>query len=318
MKVLVTGVGGFIGFHFANYLLKKKISVIGVDNLNNYYSPKLKNIRLSLLKKNKNFTFYKFDITRLSNFKKIFKHQNNIRTIYHLAAQAGVRFSTINPKKYFDSNIIGFFNILECCKEYKIKKLFYASSSSVYGDLKKFPLTEEIQLKPKNFYALSKKTNEEMADIYSNLYRFNAVGLRFFTVFGEFGRPDMFLFKLLNSYYKGKPFFLNNFGNHIRDFTYINDVVEMVMNIKIDKNTYNQVFNICSGRPIHLKKMIRIVSNYTNLPKIIKVSFQNADILKTHGNNKKILKNTKFKNFTNINLALKNTIDWYKKYYLKF
>jgi UDP-glucuronate 4-epimerase len=175
-----------------------------------------------------------------------------------------------------------------------------------------------MQLKPKNFYALSKKTNEEMADIYSNLYNFNAVGLRFFTVFGEFGRPDMFLFKLLNSYYKGKPFFLNNFGNHIRDFTYINDVVEMVMNIKIDKNTYNQVFNICSSRPIHLKKMIRIVSNYTNLPKIIKVSFQNADILKTHGNNKKILKNTKFKNFTNINLALKNTIDWYKKYYLKF
>ena len=312
MKILVTGAAGFIGFHLAQNLLKKKVKVIGIDNINNYYSPKLKKLRLQILKQHKNFTFYKSDITKFSNLKKIFRFNKNINIIYHLAAQAGVRYSVVNPKKYFKSNIVGFFNILECCKYFRIKKLFYASSSSVYGDLRKFPLNEKMNINPKNFYALSKKTNEEMAEVYSKLYGFNAVGLRFFTVFGEFGRPDMFIFKLLRCAFKKEIFQLNNFGNHIRDFTYINDVINLITRIKIKNSICNQIFNICSSRPVHLKKMIKIISLHVKLPKIKKISFQQADIIKTHGDNKKILKNTKFNKFTNINKALKNTIDWYK------
>ena len=221
-------------------------------------------------------------------------------------------------RKYLDSNIKGFFNILEICKDFRIKKLYYASSSSVYGDLKKFPLNENFYTKPKNFYSFSKKTNEDMAEIYSRLYKFRAIGLRFFTVFGEFGRPDMFIFKLLDCFYKKKVFKLNNYGNHTRDFTYINDAVNMVIKIKVRNMPMHEIFNVCSNRPIHLKKMIQIINNYLGLPKIKKVNFQQADSLKTHGDNFKILKNTKFKNFTNINLALQNTIHWYKNYYSKF
>ena len=317
MKILITGAAGFIGFHFAKYLSEKNITVIGVDNLNNYYSPRLKNIRLSILKKNKNFIFYKKDITEYKKIKKIFI-DHNITTIYHFAAQAGVRYSILHPRKYLDSNIKGFFNILEICKDFRIKKLYYASSSSVYGDLKTFPLNENFYTKPKNFYSFSKKTNEDMAEIYSRQYKFKAIGLRFFTVYGEFGRPDMFIFKLLDCFYKKKVFKLNNYGNHTRDFTYINDAVNMVLKIKVKNISLHEIFNVCSNRPINLKKIIQIIYNFSGLPKIKKVSFQQADSLKTHGDNFKILKNTKFKNFTNINLALKNTINWYKNYYLKF
>ena len=204
------------------------------------------------------------------------------------------------------------------CKDFRIKKLYYASSSSVYGDLKTFPLNENFYTKPKNFYSFSKKTNEDMAEIYSRLYKFKAIGLRFFTVFGEFGRPDMFIFKLLDCFYKKKVFKLNNYGNHTRDFTYINDAVDMVVKIKVKNISLHEVYNVCSNRPINLKKIIQIINNYSGLPKIKKVSFQQADSLKTHGDNFKILKNTKFKNFTNIILALKNTIHWYKNYYSKF
>jgi UDP-glucuronate 4-epimerase len=157
-----------------------------------------------------------------------------------------------------------------------------------------------------------------MAEIYSRQYKFKAIGLRFFTVFGEFGRPDMFIFKLLDCFYKKKVFKLNNYGNHTRDFTYINDAVNMVLKIKVKNISLHEIFNVCSNRPINLKKIIQIIYNFSGLPKIKKVSFQQADSLKTHGDNFKILKNTKFKNFTTINLALKNTINWYKNYYLKF
>jgi UDP-glucuronate 4-epimerase len=317
MKILITGSAGFIGYHFAKYFLKKNIKVIGIDNLNNYYSPRLKKIRLSILKKNKNFIFYKKDILDYKSLKQIFIN-HNITLIYHFAAQAGVRYSILHPRKYLDSNIKGFFNILEMCKDFRIKKLYYASSSSVYGDLKTFPLNENFYTKPKNFYSFSKKTNEDMAEIYSRLYKFKAIGLRFFTVFGEFGRPDMFIFKLLDCFYKKKVFKLNNYGNHTRDFTYINDAVDMVVKIKVKNISLHEVYNVCSNRPINLKKIIQIINNYSGLPKIKKVSFQQADSLKTHGDNFKILKNTKFKNFTNIILALKNTIHWYKNYYLKF
>ena len=317
MKILVTGAAGFIGFHLAQNLLKKKVKVIGIDNINNYYSPKLKKLRLQILKKHKNFTFHKSDITKLKDLKKIFKNNKSIDIIYHLAAQAGVRYSVVNPKKYFQSNIVGFFNILECCKDFRIKRLFYASSSSVYGDLKKFPLNEKMNINPKNFYVLSKKTNEEMAEVYSKLYGFNTVGLRFFTVFGEYGRPDMFIFKLLRCAFKKKIFQLNNFGNHIRDFTYINDVVRFIELIKFNKEKH-KIFNICSNKPIHLQNLLKMISKIVTLPKIVKIKFQKADVLKTHGDNKKIIKSTKIKKITDFNEALKNTISWYINNFKKF
>lgn len=317
MKVLVTGVAGFIGFNLTKALLKKKIKVIGLDNINNYYSPKLKKFRLTLLKKNKNFKFYKIDISNFKVLKKVLDSNKNISTIYHLAAQAGVRYSVINPPAYFKSNIIGFFNILESCKLFKIKNLYYASSSSVYGDLKNFPLDERMNIYPKNFYALSKKTNEDMAEIYSKLYKFNSVGLRFFTVFGEYGRPDMFLFKLLDCSLNKKIFKLNNYGKHIRDFTYINDVINIILKLKIKNKFKNEIYNICSSKPVHLKTMIKYISKHVELPKIKKVSLQKADIIKTHGNNKKIIKVTNFKKFTKTSVAIENTINWYKNYYSK-
>lgn len=317
MKVIVTGAAGFIGFNLTKELLKKKIKVIGLDNINNYYSPQLKKFRLTLLKKNKNFKFYKIDISNFKDLKKVLESNKNISIIYHLAAQAGVRYSVINPPAYFKSNIIGFFNILECCKFFKIKNLYYASSSSVYGDLKKFPLDERMNIHPKNFYALSKKTNEDMAEIYSKLYKFNTIGLRFFTVFGEYGRPDMFLFKLLDCSLNKKIFKLNNYGEHIRDFTYIKDVINIILKLKIKNNFKNEIYNICSSKPIHLKTMIKYISKYVELPKIKKISLQKADIIKTHGNNKKIIKITNFKKFTRTSVAIGNTINWYKNYYSK-
>jgi UDP-glucuronate 4-epimerase len=315
MKILVTGAAGFIGFHLTKELLKK-YKVIGIDNLNNYYSVKLKKNRLSELRKNKNFIFYKKNITNYSDLKKIFiKHK--ITRIYNMAAQAGVRYSILNPKKYLDSNVCGFFNILEICREFNIKDLCYASSSSVYGDSSKFPLNENDALQPINFYSLSKKNNEEMAEIYYKFYNIKSVGFRFFTVYGEFGRPDMFIHKLLDACKKKNIFYLNNYGKHLRDFTYVKDVIQLILKINKKKIKGQEVFNICSGKPINLKRIIKIVSNHFLLPKIKYLGLQKADVIKTHGDNHRIIKNTQFKNFTSIDDGVNKMIEWYKWYYKK-
>ena len=186
MKILITGCCGFIGFNFANFLAKsnKKVKIVGIDNLDNYYSTNLKKDRLKVLSKYKNFNFFKFDLENFELLNKIFK-KNKFDYIFHLAAQAGVRYSIINPKKYIKSNVNGFFNIIELSRHAKIKKIFYASSSSVYGDNKTFPLHEKKIINPKNVYALTKKFNEELAEIFSNYYNMKFIGLRFFTVYGE-------------------------------------------------------------------------------------------------------------------------------------
>ena len=314
MKILITGVCGFIGFNLCKRILEdSNHKIIGVDSLNTYYSIKLKNKRLSLLKKNPNFKFYKININNYIDLKKIFK-KNQFKIIYHLAAQAGVRYSVIKPEEFIKSNISGFSNILNLAKDFQKKtKIFYASSSSVYGENKKFPMKEYYELKPKNIYGLTKKFNEEMADIFSKSYGLKLTGLRFFTVFGEWGRPDMFIMKYLNSFFNKKKFYLNNKGEHYRDFTYINDVISIILKLSKKKILNHEVFNICSNNPVHLKKIINFFKKNNIKPKIILRGLQASDIIKTHGDNRLIMKKIKNIKFTRTEVALKNTLEWYRK-----
>ena len=314
MKILVTGAAGFIGFNLSKFLLEKKIKVVGVDNINNYYSVKLKQDRLNLLKEYKNFKFYQIDLKNEKNLKKIFK-DSKFYAVFHLAAQAGVRYSVDYPRKYIDSNINGFFNLLEQIKVKKIKKFFYASSSSVYGESKSFPLKEKSNLFPTNTYSLSKKFNEDLSAIYNKFYGVNAVGLRFFTVYGEWGRPDMFYSKVLDSAFKRSKLYLNNHGNHSRDFTYIRDVNLILYNLlKSKKFSGNEILNICSNKPLSIIKLVKTIERKSKKIKIYKRTMQKADVIKTHGDNTKIKKLKLIKKFTSFDIGIKNTLEWYKKY----
>ena len=317
MKIFITGCCGFIGFNFANFLAKsnKKIRIIGIDNLNDYYSINLKRKRLKELNKNKNFIFYKIDINQYEKLKKLYK-KYLFNYVFHFAAQAGVRYSLINPKAYIENNIYGFFNVLNLSLEFNIKRLFYASSSSAYGELNKFPLKENYSLKPKNIYGLSKKINEEMVNVLLQKNKTICVGLRFFTVYGEWGRPDMFMIKYLKATYdKSKVFYLNNYGNHFRDFTYINDVCKILKKLIYSKLKYKHlIINICSNKSLKLTSIINKINQLTlNKPKIKKRSLQKADIFKTHGDNSLVKKITGIKKFTDISMGLKNTVKWYIK-----
>ena len=264
MKILITGVAGFIGFNLAKFFLEtnKKIKIIGIDNLDDYYSVKLKKDRIKNINKFKNFKFIKLDVYNKKALDKLFK-KNKFDYVYHLAAQAGVRYSIENPQKYYNSNIIGFTNLLEVLRKNKVKKIIYASSSSVYGDSKKFPLKENLILKPKNIYALSKKFNEDLANVYKDLYKLNILGIRFFTVFGEWGRPDMFMLKYLKNIFWKANFELYNKGNHFRDFTYIGDVVKILYLLRNLKTKKHNVLNICSNNPIKITKIISQINKIT-------------------------------------------------------
>ena len=315
MKILITGVAGFIGFNFAKNLLEKKqYKIIGLDNLNDYYDVNLKKKRINQLIKSKKFKFYKINIQDRLKIEKIFKY-NKIDFVFHFAAQAGVRYSIDYPRKYVESNIIGFYNLIENVRNYKIKRLFYASSSSVYGENKNFPLNEKENIFPKNIYGLSKKVNEEIGLIFNKYYKVKLIGLRFFTIYGEWGRPDMMMIKFIDSYYKKKIFNLNNYGNHVRDFTYIGDVVTILNQLLKNQNKIKdfEIFNICSNNPLNLKQIISFMKKNNITPKIKKVILQKADILKTHGDNSKLLKHIKFIKFSNWKESLKKTIVWYQK-----
>ena len=232
MKILVTGCVGFIGFHLSRKLILNGHTVIGVDSVNNYYGVKIKLDRLKILKKiSKKFIFKKGDISNKIFLEKIFK-KFKIDQVINLAAQAGVRYSIENPKAYLDSNLIGFFNILECSKKYKIKHLIYASTSSVYGNNSKLPFRESRHADhPIQFYAATKRSNELIAHSYSHLYGLPTTGLRFFTVYGPWGRPDMALFIFTKNILNGDKINMFNFGNHIRDFTYVDDIVEPIVRL---------------------------------------------------------------------------------------
>jgi UDP-glucuronate 4-epimerase len=313
-KILITGCAGFIGFSFAKFLLGlKKYKIYGIDNLNLYYSIKLKKKRLNLLKK-QGITFNKIDLSNFIKLENLIK-KHKIDTIFNFAAQPGVRYSISNPDVYLKSNINGFFNILEVARKNKIKKIFYASSSSVYGEVKNFPISENEKLLPNNFYGVSKLINEQMADNYSKFYNMNIVGFRFFTVYGEWGRPDMFILKFLEAAKKNKIFELYNNGLHYRDFTYIKDVIKLIFLICTKKNLKHEVYNICSSKPIFIKKLVMLIKKKGFEVKIKIKKKQKADVTKTHGSNIKILKKINGFKFTKFELGLQNTIDWFKKNY---
>ena len=319
MKILVTGCVGFLGYHICDELLKddNSTTIIGIDNINDYYSQGIKKKRLKDLKK-KNFFFYKIDISNEKKLKKIFDN-HKFEIIIHLAAQAGVRHALKDPESYLDSNIKGFLNLVDNLKNNSVKKFIFASSSSVYGEGKKFPQSEEMKPKPINIYSSTKLLNEEIIRDYSNISKIKFIGLRFFTIYGSHGRPDMFLFKLLKSIFKKNSFYLNNYGNHLRDFTHVDDV-KMIIKKLIDKKikTKFQIFNVCSNNPISVLKLISDVSKITSTnPKIVKIKRHKADVLKTHGSNIKIKKYLNIKIFRNIFEELLPIVNWYrdKKFY---
>ena len=324
IKILVTGCVGFIGFHVCNFLTNKGFHVIGIDNVNTYYDIKLKKDRLKILSLKKNFNFFKVDISDNTKLKNVFKKEK-FEYVLHFAAQAGVRFSIYNPKVYFKSNVEGFFNMINLSLEKKIKHFIFASSSSVYGDQKNFPLKENFNTdKPKSFYAATKKSNEVMAYSYSSIYGMKNTALRFFTLYGKFGRPDMAIFKFTDSISKNKKIELFNNGNHLRDFTHIDTflllVEKLIMKPGKKKNPFN-VFNIGNGKSEKLIKFINLIEkNLKKKSKIIKKPLQRGDVIKTHSSVDKIIKYLLLKNkpiTKDLKQGIKEYVNWYKSYYLK-
>tara|TARA_B100000787_G_C16197757_1_gene302187 strand:+ start:2285 stop:3262 length:978 start_codon:yes stop_codon:yes gene_type:complete len=324
MKILITGTAGFIGFHLCLKLLELNHQIIGIDNLNDYYDTKLKKDRLKLIKdfaknKNKKFQFINTDISKTQKMENIFS-SNKFSIVFHLAAQAGVRFSIKNPDQYYQSNIKGFYNILDLSRQFKINHLFFASSSSVYGNNTDLPSKETSNTdRPISFYAATKKTNEVMAYSYSAIYKLPTTALRFFTVYGPYGRPDMSLYNFCNNIIKGKSINVYNHGKHMRDFTYIDDVIKILVELK--KSTPKgdvpyQCLNIANSKPIKIMDYIKLISKV--LKKDVKIKYlnlQKGDVKKTHASNKLIKsKIVKFK-ATKLEEGLKKYFEWFLKYY---
>jgi UDP-glucuronate 4-epimerase len=311
-NILITGAAGFIGFSLCKKLLKNKNNnIIGIDNLNSYYSIKLKKNRLNILKKKNNFIFLKIDLIDQKKLKSIF-NKYKFDKVYNFAAQAGVRYSYINPQSYCNSNIIGFNNVLKFVKEYNIPEFYFASSSSVYGDSKPYPKKEKSKLYPSNIYSLSKLSNEIISETFSRSMKTKIIGLRFFSIYGEWGRPDMMILKYLLASKFNKSFELFNYGNHYRDFTYIDDAINIVCKIDPKKLRSNfEIFNICSSKPIKITKILDIMNNFNIKAKVLQKPLHTADVLKTYGDNKKILDHVKSFKFTDYKVAVKNTVKWF-------
>tara|TARA_R110002051_G_scaffold125961_1_gene199283 strand:+ start:1282 stop:2304 length:1023 start_codon:yes stop_codon:yes gene_type:complete len=338
MKILVTGAAGFIGFHLCQRLLKEGFSVIGIDNINDYYSVDLKYDRLrqlgiekseakqfhekvnSLIHKD-SFCFYRINLEDREQLPILFKNEK-IEIVCNLAAQAGVRYSIENPETYIDSNIVGFLNILECCRHHNIKHLLYASSSSVYGLNKKIPFsTDDPVDHPISIYAASKKANELMAHTYSHLYKLPTTGLRFFTVYGPWGRPDMAVFLFTKAITNNKAINVFNNGNMMRDFTYIDDIIEGIYRIiESEKNEAREqlykVYNIGNNNTVKLIEFIDEIEKNLNT-KAIKnlLPMQPGDVEKTWANVDQLIADYNFQPNTSVKIGIKNFIDWYKKYY---
>tara|TARA_B110000037_G_scaffold222897_1_gene300322 strand:- start:3074 stop:4048 length:975 start_codon:yes stop_codon:yes gene_type:complete len=321
MKILITGCAGFIGFHLAKKFLEKKFEVYGLDNLNNYYSVSLKKDRIKILNKEKKFTFKKIDISNRTKIINLFKKEK-FDAVIHLAAQAGVRYSLKKPYEYIDSNLIGFSNIIEETKNSKIKTFLYASSSSVYGENNKPPFkeTKSNTENPLQIYAATKKSNEILAKAYFNLFKFKIIGLRFFTVYGNYGRPDMAIFDFVKRILKKKIIYINNYGNHYRDFTHINYATDLVYSLVIKtlkiKKPFFEIFNIGSGRPISIMKVVNLIQNILQMKAKIKYrGKQKGDVHGTFSNSKKIEALTKIKKRTTIEEGLIEFINWYKRHF---
>ena len=322
MKILVTGCAGFIGFHLTQDLLEKSnYEIVGIDNLNSYYDVKLKKLRLQVLKNYKsNFKFKKIDLNNNKSLEKLFK-SCKFDYVVHLAAQAGVRYSITNPDAYIDSNISGFFNIINFSKQFKIKHFIFASTSSVYGVAKNFPVNEESNSdKPLTLYAATKKTNEVIAHSFANIYKLPSTALRFFTVYGPFGRPDMAFFKFADSISKNKRIDLYNNGKHYRDFTYVKDITASIIKLikkQPNKNIPFSIFNIGNGESIYLKDAIKIIEKKLGKKALIKnLPLQKGDVIKSHSDINKLKKFINYKPKTNIKKGLDKFIEWYKVTYL--
>ena len=286
-KILVTGAAGFIGYSLCKKLITNKNNeVTGIDNLNSYYSIKLKKARIKELKYEKNFRFYKLDLLEKNKLNDLFKRKK-FNIVYNFAAQAGVRYSFENPESYINSNIIGFNNLLNLIKKFKVKKLFFASSSSVYGDIGPFPKKENSKLNTLNIYSLSKLSNEIIAKSFSKKSRTQFVGLRFFSIYGEWGRPDMLILKYLLAANK-KDFELFNYGNHYRDFTYIDDAIQIVLKLSKFNIGKNLIFLISALLNQLNYRNIKIINSLKIKTKITKKPLHAADVLKTYGDNRKV------------------------------
>ncbi|MGM0608434.1 MAG: NAD-dependent epimerase/dehydratase family protein [Candidatus Muiribacteriota bacterium] len=314
----ITGCAGFIGFHLSVFLLKQGKKVTGIDNLNNYYDVKLKLDRLEILKKYKNFEFIKIALEDKS-IKEIIQKRDP-KFIIHLAAQAGVRFSLENPETYIKSNIDGFLNILESCKNISIKHLIYASSSSVYGANTKLPFSEKDNVDhPVSLYAATKKSNELMAHVYSHLFNIPTTGLRFFTVYGPWGRPDMALFKFTDSILKGEKIDVYNYGKMKRDFTYIDDIInginKVIYNIPEKTTTPYRIYNIGNNKPVDLLYFIKCIEQECNKnAEINLMPIQPGDVEATYADIDNISE-LGFYPETSIEKGIKNFIEWYRCYY---
>ncbi len=318
MNILVTGCAGFIGFHLTKTLLNQGVEIIGLDNLNNYYDPILKKRRLEQLQAHKNFKFLKVDICDTESIEfnlRSFK----VSQIIHLAAQAGVRHSISNPRDYLNNNIIGFFNILEYARANSVEHLTYASTSSTYGANRMLPFAEKNHADhPIQFYAATKRANELMAHSYSCIYGLPTSGLRFFTVYGPWGRPDMALFKFTKNILKGKPIHVFNYGKHSRDFTYVDDIVDGIFKILIskDKKISSSVYNIGCGNKVPLSKYIKLIEKFLQKKSKKKLlPLQKGDVIQTHSDINLIKKDFKYIPKTKVENGVKKFIDWYISYY---
>jgi len=335
MKVLVTGAAGFIGSHVAQRLLGRGDEVVGIDNLNDYYEVSLKHDRLMRFKTDKNFKLIKADVADTKLIESLFKDEKPQRVV-HLAAQAGVRYSLQNPHAYIQANIIGFTNILESCRHNSIEHLVYASSSSVYGGNKKLPFSEHDSVDhPVSLYAATKKANELMAHTYSHLFRVSTTGLRFFTVYGPWGRPDMALFLFTKAILEGRPIDVFNYGKMQRDFTYIDDIVEGIVRVldrpaqpdlgfnslKPDPSRSEapyRIFNIGNSSPVQLMTYIETLEENLGR-KAIKnlLPLQQGDVPAAESDTSQLKAATGFAPSTPVKVGIRRFVEWYLSYYVK-
>lgn len=336
MHVLVTGVAGFIGHHLALRLLARGDSVVGIDNLNDYYDVKLKENRLKRFPNGaagKNFTFLKLDITDRAAVQALFEEQK-FDAVVNLAAQAGVRYSITNPHAYIDANIVGFINLIEGARHTNVKHFVFASSSSVYGANTRLPLSEDDNVDhPLSLYAATKKANELMAHSYANLFQLPCTGLRFFTVYGPWGRPDMALFKFTKAILADEPIQVFNHGNMIRDFTYIDDIVEGVMRVvdatakpdpkwtgdkpnpAISYAPY-RIFNIGNNNPIQLMRYINALEDCLGKKaKMDMLPMQPGDVPATAADVSRLQNAVDFRPRTEVETGIAKFVDWYRSYY---